>query len=46
MKKEGKPVAANVEKLLAAGRRKWYTDDPKTASGRKYWELEPGLGTG
>jgi len=39
MKKEGKPVAANVEKLLAAGQKSWYTDDPKTASGRKYWDL-------
>ena len=39
MKKEGKPVAANVEKLLAAGRKTWYTDDPKSPSGRKYWEL-------
>ena len=39
MKKEGKPVAANVEKLLAAGRTTWYTDDPTSASGRKYWEL-------
>jgi 3-hydroxyacyl-CoA dehydrogenase len=39
MKKEGKPVAANVERLLAAGRKTWYTDDPKSPSGRKYWEL-------
>jgi len=39
MKKEGKPVAANVERLLAAGRKNWYTDDPKSPSGRKYWEL-------
>src|ERR1017187_2653151 len=39
MKKEGKPVAANVERLLAAGRKTWYTDDPKSHSGRKYWEL-------
>ena len=39
MKKEGKPVAANVEKLLAAGEKSWYTDDPKSASGRKYWQL-------
>ncbi|MGA7696394.1 MAG: 3-hydroxyacyl-CoA dehydrogenase NAD-binding domain-containing protein [Candidatus Sulfotelmatobacter sp.] len=39
MKKEGKPVAGNVERLLAAGRKTWYTDDPKSASGRKYWEL-------
>ncbi|HXM67628.1 MAG TPA: 3-hydroxyacyl-CoA dehydrogenase NAD-binding domain-containing protein [Candidatus Acidoferrum sp.] len=37
MKKEGRPVAANVEKLLAAGQKNWYADDPKTASGRKYW---------
>jgi 3-hydroxyacyl-CoA dehydrogenase len=42
MKKEGKPVAANVEKLLAAGQKIWYADDAKTASGRKYWELESG----
>jgi len=39
LKKEGKPVAANVERLLAAGRKTWYTDDPKSPSGRKYWEL-------
>jgi len=39
MKKEGKPVAANVEKLLASGQKSWYADDPKTASGRKYWDL-------
>ncbi|MGB6474962.1 MAG: 3-hydroxyacyl-CoA dehydrogenase NAD-binding domain-containing protein [Candidatus Sulfotelmatobacter sp.] len=39
MKKEGKPVAGNVEKLLAAGQKSWYTDDPKSPSGRKYWQL-------
>jgi 3-hydroxyacyl-CoA dehydrogenase len=39
MKKEGKPVAANVEKLLAAGQKSWYADDPATPSGRKYWDL-------
>ena len=38
MKKEGKPVAANVEKLLASGKKSWYTDDAKP-SGRAYWEL-------
>jgi 3-hydroxyacyl-CoA dehydrogenase len=38
MKKEGKPVAANVEKLLAAGQKSWYADDAKTASGLKYWQ--------
>ncbi len=42
MKKEGKPVAANVEKLLAAGQKSWYSDDPKTASGRQYWQLASG----
>ncbi len=42
MKKEGKPVAPNVEKLLAAGQKSWYADDPKTASGRKYWTVETG----
>ncbi len=39
MKKEGRPIAANVEKLLASGTKFWYTDDPKSPSGRKYWEL-------
>ncbi len=42
MKKEGKPVAANVEKLLGSGQKSWYADDPKTASGRKYWNLATG----
>jgi len=39
MNKEGRPIAANVEKLLASGKKSWYADDPKTASGRAYWEL-------
>ncbi len=38
MKKEGKPVAANVERLLARGQKSWYIDDPKSPAGRKYWE--------
>jgi len=42
MKKQGKAVAGNVEKLLGAGHKSWYADDPKTASGRKYWCLETG----
>ena len=33
MKKEGKPVAANVEKLLASGQKSWYADDSKTSVG-------------
>jgi 3-hydroxyacyl-CoA dehydrogenase len=39
MRKEAKPVATNVEKLLAAGRKSWYSDDPKSASGRTYFDL-------
>jgi 3-hydroxyacyl-CoA dehydrogenase len=39
MKKEGKPVAANVEKLLASAKESWYSDDPKTSSGRVYFDL-------
>jgi 3-hydroxyacyl-CoA dehydrogenase len=42
MKKEGKPVAANVEKLLASGQESWYADDPKTSSGRAYFDLLTG----
>ncbi len=42
MKKEGKPVAANVEKLLASGKKSWYGDDPKASSGRTYFDLETG----
>jgi 3-hydroxyacyl-CoA dehydrogenase len=42
MKKEGKPVAENVGNLLASGQKSWYSDDPKTASGRKYWDLSRG----
>ncbi len=39
MKKENRPIAANVEKLLASGKHSWYNDDPKTASGRAYCDL-------
>ncbi|HWX93633.1 MAG TPA: 3-hydroxyacyl-CoA dehydrogenase NAD-binding domain-containing protein [Terriglobales bacterium] len=42
MKKEGKPVAANVEKLLLSGKKSWYEDAPKIPSGRKYWDLRTG----
>ena len=42
MKKEGKPVAANVEKLLASGKTSWYADDAKAASGRRYFDLASG----
>jgi 3-hydroxyacyl-CoA dehydrogenase len=39
MKKEDRPVATNVELLLASGKKAWYLDDPKAASGRAYWDL-------
>jgi 3-hydroxyacyl-CoA dehydrogenase len=39
MKKEGKPVATNVERLLLSGQQSWYVDDPKSPAGRKYWDL-------
>jgi 3-hydroxyacyl-CoA dehydrogenase len=39
MKKEDRPVAANVEQLLAGGKKSWYLDDPKAVSGRVYFDL-------
>ena len=39
MKKDGHTVAANVEQLLAGGKKSWYLDDPKAASGRVYFDL-------
>ena len=39
MKKEGRAVAANVEKLLASGKSSWYTDDSKASSGRAFFDL-------
>ncbi len=43
MKKEGRPVAANVEKLLASGKTSWYADDRSTPSGRCYFDLASGF---
>jgi 3-hydroxyacyl-CoA dehydrogenase len=40
MKKEDRPIAANVEQLLASGKKAWYLDDPKVTSGRAYWDLK------
>ncbi|HTK95455.1 MAG TPA: enoyl-CoA hydratase/isomerase family protein, partial [Terriglobales bacterium] len=40
MKKEGKPVAANVEKLLAAGHKSWYQDHPDLPSGRSFFDVQ------
>src|SRR5262249_3622804 len=37
--KENRPVAANVEKLLASGQKNWYADESSAPSGRKYWDI-------
>jgi len=42
MKKEGKPVAANVEKLLASGKKTWYDENLATPSARSYFDLATG----
>ena len=42
MKKEGRPVAANAEKLLASGKKSWYEDDSRAASVRAYFDLASG----
>src|SRR5437762_7396432 len=39
MKKEGRPIAPNVEKLLASGKTSWYADDKTSSSGRSYFDL-------
>ncbi|HEX6505083.1 MAG TPA: 3-hydroxyacyl-CoA dehydrogenase NAD-binding domain-containing protein [Terriglobales bacterium] len=39
MRKEGKPIAANAEKLVASGNPSWYRDDSKAPSGRVYFDL-------
>jgi 3-hydroxyacyl-CoA dehydrogenase len=42
MKKEGRAVAANGEKLLASGKKSWYADDSKAGSGRAYFDVAIG----
>ena len=42
MQVEDRPVSPNVEKLVASGRDRWYHDDPKSASGRVYFDLRSG----
>jgi 3-hydroxyacyl-CoA dehydrogenase len=42
MKKEGKPVAANVEQLLASGKKTWYDENLATPSARSYFDLATG----
>ena len=39
MKKEAKPMPANIEKLIASGKKSWYLDDAKASSGRAFFDL-------
>jgi 3-hydroxyacyl-CoA dehydrogenase len=39
MKRDGRPVSANVEKMLSCGKKAWYDDDAKATSGRAYFDL-------
>ncbi|HET7209081.1 MAG TPA: 3-hydroxyacyl-CoA dehydrogenase NAD-binding domain-containing protein [Terriglobales bacterium] len=39
MKKEGRPIPANVEKLLSSGKKSWYVDDSASADGRAFFDL-------
>ncbi len=39
MTSENKPIADNAKKLLASGKKTWYEDAPKAASGRAYFDL-------
>ena len=39
MEKEGRPVAPNAKKLLAAGKKSWYADAASAPSGRAYFDL-------
>jgi 3-hydroxyacyl-CoA dehydrogenase len=39
MKKEGRAIPANVERLLVSGKICWYSDAPGTRSGRAYFDL-------
>ena len=42
MKKDGTPIAANVEKLLASGKKSWYDENLATPSARSYFDLATG----
>jgi len=42
MRAEGRPIAANVEKLLAAGCESWRREDAAAPSGRVYFDLSTG----
>jgi 3-hydroxyacyl-CoA dehydrogenase len=42
MKKEGKPIAPKIEKLLASGKKCWYSDSPSTNSGKAFFDISTG----
>src|SRR5437868_13051679 len=39
MKKEGRAVAASVERLLSSGKKSWYEDAPSTPAARTFFDL-------
>lgn len=39
MKKEGRAIAPNAEKLLASGKKSWYADEANTRSARAFFDL-------
>ena len=39
MKQEGRPVAANAERLLSSGQKTWYVDAASAPAGRAYFDL-------
>ena len=42
LKKQGRPVAGNAERLLAAGKKSWYGEDRESPSGRDYFDMGAG----
>lgn len=42
MKKEGRAVAENAEKLLASGKKCWYVEDREVSSGHAFFDLNTG----
>ncbi|HEV2117658.1 MAG TPA: 3-hydroxyacyl-CoA dehydrogenase NAD-binding domain-containing protein [Terriglobales bacterium] len=42
LKKQNRPVAANAERLLASGKKSWYSDAREAPSGRDYFDLSAG----
>ena len=39
MRKENRPISGKAERLLASGKKSWYTDAPTAPSGRAYFNL-------